>query len=343
MKRMVWLIFLSLMLVILIGSAQKVNAKVFTWRMQNFCPPASFEHKVILPKIIDEIKKKTGGRLDIKALPPGAVCPPPAMFETVAKGGIEAILFSGPFYSGILPVSDVEWGLPFAWEDGYECNWMLWNYGLIDKVYRKAYKEHNIHLLGVWAAVPFGLMTRFPVHSVDDLKGRKIRAVGVGRNILNALGASTVVTPYAELYITLERGIAEGTYSPYNALGEMKLREVAQYSSFPPWINPDTLNILVNLDEWNKLPADIQKGCEQALRDLLPWLWEVSKKNAHESLELAKRDYKHTIITLPPEEVAKLKELALVEWKKIAQKDAYCKNAVEMIIEWNKVKGWLKD
>ena len=58
--------------------------------------------------------------------------------------------------------------------------------------------------------------------------------MGVNKNILDALEPATVVTPYAELYLILERGIAEGTFSPYYALGEMNLREVVIYSVFPP-------------------------------------------------------------------------------------------------------------
>lgn len=323
------------------AEVSKTPQKVIRWRMQTFTPPGSFTYKKLLPRIVEEVKKKTGGRFELVILPPGAVCPAPAMFETVSRGGIEAVQYSGPFYSGILPVGDVEFGLPFAWEDGHECNKMLWDYGLIDKVFRPAYKTQNVYLQGVWGAGPFGLITKFPINKLEDLKGRRIRATGPGRDMLDALGAATVITPFSELYLTLERGITEGTYTVYDSLVEMKLKEVTKYSIFPPWLNGDTMNILFNLEEWNKLPPDIQKGSEQALKDLLPWLWEVSLEEASHAIDVAKKESGHTVITLPSGEVAKLKKLALEQWKKLAGKDPYCKQAVDMIIEWNKQKGRL--
>jgi TRAP-type C4-dicarboxylate transport system substrate-binding protein len=318
----------------------ETEPEVIKWRVQSFTPVANFEYQVTYPRIIEEIEKKTGGRLDITLLPSGAVCPPAAMFDTVAKGGIEAIFYSGPFYSGTIPVANVEHGLPFAWEDGYELNELLYKHGLID-VYRKAYEEHNIHLAGVWVGKSWGLMTKFPVHSLEDLKGHRIRAVGPSAAMLVDLGVATVATPFAELYMTLERGITEGTCSAYTALGAMNLREVVDYSIFPPLLNPDTLNFLVNLDEWNKLSPDIQEAIEQAIIDLLPSLWEVAEQEAHDNLKVAQEQHGHTIITLPDSEVAKLKEIAVSHWKKIAEIDDYCKEAVDIIIEWNKQKGRL--
>src|SRR3990172_1206496 len=100
---LVWMLGVTLLAVYVeptIGAeTPKSPEKVIRWRMQSFTPPGSFTYKKLLPKIVEEVKKKTGGRFELMILPPGAVCPPPAMFETVSRGGIEAVQYSGPFYS----------------------------------------------------------------------------------------------------------------------------------------------------------------------------------------------------------------------------------------------------
>ena len=62
-------------------------------------------------------------------------------------------------------------------------------------------------------------MTKFPVNSVADIQGKKIRAVGYIGKLIKGVGAAPVSVPNAEIYTTLERGTADGlVMAPYKAL-----------------------------------------------------------------------------------------------------------------------------
>jgi TRAP-type C4-dicarboxylate transport system substrate-binding protein len=137
-----------------------------------------------------------------------------------------------------------------------------------------------------------------------DLKGMKVISVGgsMAKEMV-AMGAAPMDVKVGDLYMSLERGLAEGisTHIPIlHAFGILKLVPNITLFEGGTAMGPDML--LVNLNTWNKLPADIQKIFE----DLSPWLGQelIKADNGYEAMVLGKaREMGHTIITPTPEQM----------------------------------------
>ncbi len=163
----------------------------------------------------------------------------------------------GGYYTGIIPEADIEIGLPFAWETPEEISDALYNWGLYDE-FVKIYAEHNI-----WPAI-FANSCLYQVGSTslvskpEDLKGKKIRALGIYGNFVNSFGGSAVNIPKGELYMALKLGTVDGAL--YSAEGAMrdKLNEVTKYVVSSPNTCPLGNTWLFNMDSIKKLPDDIR-------------------------------------------------------------------------------------
>ncbi|HBA33639.1 MAG TPA: hypothetical protein DCZ12_05850 [Gammaproteobacteria bacterium] len=70
----------------------------------------------------------------------------------------------------------------------------------------KSYQRHSVTPLALYATSAYKLMCREPVKSIEDIKGRKIRAVGPYGIWAKELGAVPVRINSAEGYEALERG-----------------------------------------------------------------------------------------------------------------------------------------
>jgi TRAP-type C4-dicarboxylate transport system substrate-binding protein len=104
-----------------------------------------------------------------------------------------------------------------------------------------------------------GLITQFPVHDVADMKGRKIRAVGMEAKIVDALGAAPRGHRRAEQYMALKRGTVEGTDYPFYTVGKYKFYEVCKYIVRPAFHTPGIIEILVNKVFTNPCPKNIRR------------------------------------------------------------------------------------
>ena len=105
-----------------------------------------------------------------------------------------------------------------------------------------------------------GIVTRnTPVHSLDDLKGLRLRAPAELMTLLKSLGADPVNMPMGDVYASLARGVIDGVVAPLDALRSLHLAEVAHHFtsvSIPRGAYPARAIRNARLQE---LPAPLQK------------------------------------------------------------------------------------
>ncbi len=103
------------------------------------------------------------------------------------------------------------------------------------------------------------IISKKKVSTLQDIKGLRLRVPSDFVEWLKALGGEPVTMSPAESYQAIEKGIIDGVVLPYESLKSFKFGEVAKYvyevnlGAFP---GPHQH---MNLNTWNKLPADIQK------------------------------------------------------------------------------------
>lgn len=211
------------------------------------------------------MEKLTEGRLKIELFPPNTFCAPAETLPTLAGGVVDAMISVGPFYMGSFPLGEAEMGVPWGWINHAEVWEAHYEMG-VDEVLKEAYAKE-----GVFYAAPapsdqyYHFCTTFTMTSLDDIKGKKIRAHGVWGKYVAALGASIVQIPGPEMYMAMKLGTIDGAI--YGMAGQMdeNLAEVTKTYAFPSSGTP-VASILVSMKSYNALPDDIKKIIENGSR-----------------------------------------------------------------------------
>ena len=119
----------------------------------------------------------------------------------------------------------------------------------------------GMKLLFIYSSDPYFIATsKKPVRNMSDLKGLKIRAPGkIPMDTMKALGAVPVSIPIFETYEAGSRGVIDGGLLFNVMLPDFKLWEVFHYwTDVVLWTS--ILIQPMNLNRWNSLAPDIQKG-----------------------------------------------------------------------------------
>ena len=105
------------------------------------------------------------------------------------------------------------------------------------------------------------LYTSFPINTVNDLAGKKMRLLGDEAVIFGKLNVAAVATPSPELYEAMQRGVIDG-FQHANLGTDLKMgfQEVIDYAYTSPARQPTDMYILyVNKGAWAELPDAYKK------------------------------------------------------------------------------------
>jgi tripartite ATP-independent transporter DctP family solute receptor len=142
--------------------------------------------------------------------------------------------------------------------------------------------------------------SKYPLRTLEDFKGRRIRSVGEGiSEAIKALGSAPVFMGGAEVYMALQRGTVDGAVSGVTSFWDRKYYEVTKYISAPD-IVLSTHAVLINKKKWDSLPGDVQKAMLDAAEEAKDATRRDCEKEDNQSLALLKE--KGMDIYDPPEQ-----------------------------------------
>lgn len=315
----------------------------FEWRAQSIYP-SGFPGFDINLRFAERVKKLSGGRLDIKIFPIGAIVPAFESFDAVSRGVMEMHFKTPLWWGGKDPVMPLLTGLPGGLKYGHQIDSWYWNQGGIE-IAREVYAKHNIYFVGPWSfgRLPLGaeiLHSRVPLHKVEDIKGLKVRSAGVSARYFAALGASVVTVPGPEIYTALKLGTVDAAeYLGAATNFEYGLHEVASYVILPG-LHARTMvdDVAVNMDAWKKLPPDLQGILEAVTREYSQVMANEYELLDHAALEKMKK-LGVKVIEWSPAEIAKAIAKARELWKELAAASPLSAKVVESQIKYMKLVG----
>jgi C4-dicarboxylate-binding protein DctP len=200
-----------------------------------------------------------------------------------------------------MPLQNVTYYVPFSTDDNRLSYEVMNHLHATLPALTDAWTAQNQKFLGASALDTYHLMTNFPVRRVADLRGRKILAPGPSAAWLEGTGAVAVDGGLTTYYTQIQTGVADGVLTLLSGAAPYRIHEVAPYVTLVGLGSQVTGALAINLDTWNRLPAEVQ----DVLTELGP---EYSKAvaedvNARYDQALKRMAAENATITeLPPEE-----------------------------------------
>ncbi|MCH7806414.1 MAG: TRAP transporter substrate-binding protein [Proteobacteria bacterium] len=238
------------------------------WKMTSTFPSSLIQLGTMGVRFSDQIKKVSGGNIEIRFFEPGALAPALEGFDAVSYGAIEVGWSTPGYWAGKEPALQLFGAVPFG-PDAQE--YIAWYYfGGGQEIYQQLYAKHNIHgiICGVTAPEASGWFKE-EIKTVEDFRGKKIRFFGLGARVLNKLGANSQLLAAGDIYPALELGTIDGAEFSMPAVDyDMGFYQVAKNYYFPGWHQQSTMyEITINLDAWNSLSETQQVQIETTCGD----------------------------------------------------------------------------
>ncbi len=254
-----------------------------------------------LDMVTENVAKEAPGQLKIKYVGGPETINNREQVEACRKGLVDMVFTTVGYYTSAVPVAD---GLNLTklkpWEERAQ--------GVNDFLNGIHQKKVNAYYLGrMGTGIPFTLYLTKPITKAD-LTGLKIRCSPTHINFIKKLGGQPVVIPPPEVYTALERGVVDGFIWPAGLIRDWGWHEVTKYIVKPDFYIATNV-VLINMDAWNKLPANLQKllidSEEQAEK------WTVARGADHVAKEYkAFEEQGIKTIDLPPAEAEKVQAAA---------------------------------
>ncbi|MFH1116752.1 MAG: TRAP transporter substrate-binding protein [Pseudomonadota bacterium] len=227
----------------------EMQIKFSTWH-----PPASREVKTVWIPMLEELKKRSNGRITYTMYAGAALGKGPEHYDIVKNGLSDMGYFTATWTPGKFPLTDVL--SMAAWVDGKDLATDIGNQ-VYQKVLEKEFKD--VKVLELNGCIQAFLWTTKPVKSLEDLKGMKIRSPGGMQTLyIKALGAEPVFMPLGDVYLAMETGTIDGLVTCPPLVLAFKLYEVAKYG-VKATFGCVSEGVIMNKKKWESTPKDLQK------------------------------------------------------------------------------------
>ena len=284
------------------------------WRMSTAWTPALDMLQGAAQRLAKVVEEMSGGRFRIEVFPGGQIMPPFDCFDAASKGTIEAFMALASLLDGE---------------------------GARDRVVRDHSVRHEprghgrLVLPGRRAQALGGDLRRLQPRAAprpgvrpadgrmvpeEDQHDRRLQGAqdahrpGLGGKVYARAGGTTVLTPAAEIYAALERGVIDAAewVGPHDDM-KLGLHKTARYYYYPGWHEPGTMHEFgFNKKAYEALPVDLRRTLDHAAAAVQVYgLTDYHAKNAI-ALERLKTEFKGKVevLQLPAPVLRDLKKLS---------------------------------
>ena len=347
MKRTI--LFISLILVAIftvtlsIGTLNSEAAdKTYRLKIQSAYPRGDLSME-LLKDFAATAKRNSNGRIRIQVFADPELVPAEQLFEATQKGTLDMLHAVAAMWGGIVPVGEVEFGLPYAYNlpgepdiftAGKQIRDLFFNTEYVDLL-REEYAKQGLYWLDVHSYGPIFTMSTKKITTCDDMKGLKFRVEGSWADYYNALGARGTYISGMEAYMGLKLGTIDASQWDVSAITGLNWHEVAPYWLMGGQNDVVVGHILFNMKSWNALPDDLKKVMTDAAEDYFNKLLKVyvGELKKVDDLVKAGKVIKSEINAACD---SKHEAAALELWDKIGQRDPSAARAIGIIKDWRK-------
>ena len=213
-----------------------------------------------------QVAEKTHGEIQVQYFPDGQLGGERELVELTQVGVVDITKVSSGLMESFSPLYGV-FSLPYLFASVEEYYRVMDNAAVMAPVYQSTAAQGFIGVGWYDSGARNFYMSKGPVRSIADLRGKKIRVMQSETAIqtLKLLGASPIAMSQAEVYTSLQQGILDGAENNEFALTIARHGEVARYYTYDMHTRiPDIL--LMSTLTLEKLTPEQQSIVTDALR-----------------------------------------------------------------------------
>lgn len=234
------------------------------FRFAHFSPTSDPNH-VTATGFAEKIAAATKGEYTVEVFPSAQLGGEVDAVEGMLLGTIDMTVPSAAVIANWVPEMNAL-NMPFAFRD-WDHYTAVAQGPLLDRIIEAA-AEKNFRVLGALTSGARHIMTREPLASFEDLKGRKIRTVQNPVHVatFNAFGANATAIAYTEVYSSLQTGVVDGADAANTNYFTEKFYEVAPNWAQVSWLFYSNF-LIMREDKFQALPAEIQETLKSIGRE----------------------------------------------------------------------------
>lgn len=314
-------------------------------RVQTSTQSGGFSFQYMNKHWVPKLPKMTNGEVSIEFLPIKSVVPATQTPEAVGAQVLSGDLTSIEYFSGRNPAFAIMGNLIAGYErpeqeqtfcksgGGARILQHLWNETL----------PGQIHVVGCGSSSREALVSKVPIRSVDDLKGKKIRSPeGMAAAVFRAAGATPVNIPFADLFTSLQKGIVDAAdASAYANNDRNGFNRIARYPIYPGIHSMPVHQFTINQNIWDSLSPQAQAG-------LTKWFYaayaDLARALRQKDLALVKRDKKDPamhVVDWPQKQRDRFRLIAKKVWERTASKSPEAQKALRANLSFMRREGIL--
>ena len=269
----------------------------YHWRLAQVHPEGS-DYDIRAREFARKVFERTNGRIKIDVYSGGVLGDWTEIFEMLMRGTIEMALQQAN--ANFDPQLNLAYYFPYLFTTFDEAKKVYGPDGWTFKVNQSLWEKHNIKALDVLPVGMSGLSLSKLPDKYDDptvSKGMKVRVMPIKpcEWTYEAMGYIATPIPYADVYTSLQMGIADGQMGgpPFQAWQFRDVQKVwIQYNDYI-----ETWWFAVNKGIWDKLSPEDQKILTQAQEEARIQ-WEKAEQVDEEYRQKLKNEYGWTIVML---------------------------------------------
>ncbi len=344
-RRKLFIGILAMVFCAILFIAPNAMAKNYTLKIQTAVPSASIYY-MLVERMAKRIEAMSAKRLTIEVLPAGAVVGAFEILDAVDQGIVNGGMAWTHYWSGKHPAgllfSAPTAGLGMGLDQLSTVSWIYDGGG------NELYQEYFTKILGYnikgficmpMGPEPFGWF-KSPINSVADLTKTKFRSPpGIPSESLKLIGIPAVSMPGGEIVPSAQRGVIDAAewISPADDrnLGLSSVWKNYYLQGLHQAISIG--DIYINLDWWNKLPADLQAIFNAGIMSCIAdsYNWNVSQ-NSTALKELVTKEGV-TVRDTPDDYIEAYMAATQTILDKYAAKDEFFKKVLTAMQAWAKL------
>lgn len=279
----------------------------------NYLPPTNIVVET-LETFGADLSDRSNGMYHVEVVSGGALVPMPGSYDAIVGGVADIALFPPPMTEKPFPMTELPvmyWG-PVPSETMSKA-WF-------NSVYKQGYLDaelDEIKPLMAFVGTVGDIATINPINSLAELEGVKLaNAQGpICIELMDRLGAVSVLGGPPDVYQMLEKGIAEGEFVSALGIKEFHWADFVNYA-LPIKLSHMSHIVGMNLDVYNKMPDDVKKIVdEMSMEEKYSMITPRGHDEYYESAVQYFHDEGGTDITWSDADMAKLNEVAGAIWE----------------------------